>query len=48
VRYRQGAPVHPVDVGGSELSPDEYYLLILATDAGAQFYARENAPAGIR
>jgi hypothetical protein len=44
VRFRPGMPVHPADVGGQELTPDEYYLLILSTDAGAQFYARENLP----
>jgi hypothetical protein len=36
------APVHPVDVGGEELTPDEYHLLILMSDAGGQFYSREN------
>jgi hypothetical protein len=35
-------PNHPVDVGGQELTPDEYYLLILNIDMGAQFYFREN------
>jgi hypothetical protein len=44
VRFRQGAPIHPVDVGAEELTEDEYYLLILMTDAGGQFYSRENAP----
>lgn len=33
---------HPADVGGQELTPDEYYLLILNIDMGAQFYFREN------
>ncbi|HET6612847.1 MAG TPA: hypothetical protein VFG83_12695 [Kofleriaceae bacterium] len=37
-------PVHPADVGGEELTPQEYYLLILMADAGGQFYSRENAP----
>jgi hypothetical protein len=37
--------VHPVDVGGTELTPDEYYLLILNIDMGAQFFFRENKPA---
>jgi hypothetical protein len=36
--------VHPVDVGGMELTPDEYYLLILNIDMGAQFFFRENRP----
>ena len=36
-----GTP-HPVDVGGTELTPDEYYLLILNIDMGGQFYFREN------
>jgi hypothetical protein len=44
VRFRQGQAVHPADVGGTELTPDEYYLLILMADAGGQFYSRENAP----
>jgi hypothetical protein len=35
-------PNHPADVGGTELTPDEYYLLILNIDMGAQFYFREN------
>jgi hypothetical protein len=38
-----GTP-HPVDVGGTELTPDEYYLLILDIDMGGQFYFRENLP----
>lgn len=38
------APVHPVDVGGTALTADEYYLLILMADAGGQFFSRENAP----
>jgi hypothetical protein len=33
---------HPADVGGMELTPDEYYLMILNIDMGAQFYFREN------
>ncbi|RMH42422.1 MAG: hypothetical protein D6689_08200 [Deltaproteobacteria bacterium] len=37
-------PIHPVDVGGEELTPDEYYALILAIDSGVQFYTRETAP----
>jgi hypothetical protein len=35
-------PQHPADVGGQALTPDEYYLLILNIDMGAQFYFREN------
>jgi hypothetical protein len=35
-------PQHPADVGGTALTPDEYYLLILNIDMGAQFYFREN------
>jgi hypothetical protein len=31
-----------VDVGGTELTPDEYYLLILNIDMGGQFFFREN------
>jgi len=34
--------VHPADVGGTALTPDEYYLLILNIDMGAQYYFREN------
>lgn len=41
VRRYAGA-VHPVDVGGTELTPDEYYLLGLSIDMGGQFYSREN------
>jgi hypothetical protein len=44
VRFMAGAPIHPADVGGQELTPDEYYLLILMADQGGQFYSRENAP----
>jgi hydrazine synthase alpha subunit-like protein len=35
-------PQHPAEVGGQALTPDEYYLLILNIDMGAQFYFREN------
>jgi hypothetical protein len=45
VRFNPDAPVHPVDVGGTELTPDEYYILILMADMGGQFYSRENTPA---
>jgi len=36
-----GTP-HPADVGGSELTPDEYYLLGLNIDMGGQYFFREN------
>jgi hypothetical protein len=42
VRAFAGMPVHPTDVGGQALTPDEYYLLILNIDMGAQYYFREN------
>ena len=29
---------------GADLTPDEYYALILAADMGVNFYARENNP----
>lgn len=45
VRAFPGKPVHPVDVGGTELTPDEYYRLILNIDMGAQFLFRENRAA---
>jgi len=35
-------PQHPADVGGPALTPEEYYLLILNIDMGAQYYFREN------
>jgi hypothetical protein len=39
-----GAQTHPADVGRPdlELTPDEYYLMILMADNGGQYYAREN------
>jgi hypothetical protein len=47
-------PVHPADVANYnghvgtdakyQLTPDEYYLLILNADDGGQYYFRENAP----
>jgi hypothetical protein len=50
-----GMPIHPAEVGsynghnGADpkyvLTPDEYYLLMLSTDNGGQFYYRENKPA---
>jgi hypothetical protein len=42
VRAFSGMPVHPADVGGTPLTPDEYYLLILNIDMGGQYYFREN------
>jgi hypothetical protein len=42
VRQFPGQPVHPVDVGGQELTPDQYNLLILNMDMGGQYYFREN------
>jgi hypothetical protein len=41
VRRYTGA-VHPVDVGGAELTPDQYYLIGLSIDMGGQFFSREN------
>ena len=35
-------PVHLLDEGRDDMSPDEYHLLILMADAGGQFYSREN------
>jgi len=40
-RAFQGA-VHPTELGGEALTPDEYYLLMLNIDMGAQYYFREN------
>ncbi len=34
--------VHPTDLGGMELTAEEYYLLILNIDMGGQYYFREN------
>ncbi len=34
--------IHPMDVQGLELTPDEYYLLSLSIDMGGQFFSREN------
>jgi hypothetical protein len=39
---RYPGQVHPTEVGGTELTPDEYYLLGLSIDMGGQFYSREN------
>jgi hypothetical protein len=45
IRAFSGA-AHPADVGGQPLTPDEYYLLMLNIDMGAQYYFRENRPGG--
>jgi hypothetical protein len=42
VRLVPGMMPHPVDVGGVELTPDEYYLLGLNIDMGGQYFFREN------
>jgi hypothetical protein len=42
VRLVPGVMSHPVDVGGTELTPDEYYLLGLNIDMGGQYFFREN------
>lgn len=44
VRAFGDAPIHPVDVGGEELTEDEYHVLILMVDSGGQYYSRENSP----
>jgi hypothetical protein len=41
LRAFEGA-VHPRDVGGQELTADEYYRIILNIDMGAQYFFREN------
>jgi hypothetical protein len=51
-----GKPVHPAEVGtynghdGADakyqLTADEYYILILSSDSGGQYYARENKMGG--
>jgi hypothetical protein len=38
------APTHAEEQGFTDLTPDEYHLLILMADSGGQFYARENSP----
>jgi hypothetical protein len=45
VRAFPGAS-HPADVGGQELTVDEYYRIILNIDMGAQFFFRENKTGG--
>jgi hypothetical protein len=42
VRAFSAGGVHPTDVGGTELTPEEYYRFILNIDMGGQFYFREN------
>lgn len=42
VRAFGSGGVHPNDKGGVELTPDEYYRLILSIDMGGQFFSREN------
>jgi hypothetical protein len=42
VRLVPGLAAHPVDVGGTELTPAEYYLLGLNIDMGAEYFFREN------
>ena len=38
-------PTTPHMMGkGTDLTPLEFYQLIAATDAGVQFYSRENSP----
>jgi hypothetical protein len=49
-------PIHPSEVGvyngfdGAaakyQLTPDEYYILILSSDSGGTYYSRENKPGG--
>ena len=35
---------HAADQGFTDLTPEEYHLLILMADSGGQFYSRENPP----
>ena len=37
-------PTHAQSVGFTDLTPDQYYALVLANEMGVNFYARENAP----
>lgn len=39
------APTHAAEQGFTDLTADEYHLLILMADGGGQFYSRENPPA---
>ncbi len=43
VRAFEG-PTHAEAQGFEDLTADEYYLLILASDGGGQFFSRENLP----
>jgi hypothetical protein len=45
VRAFPGA-AHPADVGGTELTADEYYRIILNIDMGGQYFFRENKAGG--
>ncbi|HVZ86605.1 MAG TPA: hypothetical protein VHG72_06540 [Polyangia bacterium] len=42
VRLTPGLKPHPTDVGGTELTPDEVYLLGLNIDMGGEYFFREN------
>jgi hypothetical protein len=44
VRAFEG-PTHAEEQGFTDLTPEEYHLLILMADGGGQFYSRENPPA---
>ena len=37
-------PTHPSDVGGVDLTPEEYRMLIEMADNGGQYFSRENNP----
>ena len=39
-----GMPAHLIAQGQTDLTPQEFYTLILAADMGVNFYARENNP----
>jgi Hydrazine synthase alpha subunit middle domain len=41
---RYAGKVHLIDKGGTDLTPDQYYLLGLSIDMGGQFFSRENKP----
>ena len=38
---------HAAMAGFTDLTPDEYYLLVLSNEMGTNFYARENAPLAV-
>jgi hypothetical protein len=42
VRAFGNSPIHPTEVGGTGLTSDEFYRLILGIDMGGQFFSREN------